>query len=66
MTKKYGWTKAVLIHHIENQSYEKYLTNQTNFDQTVPDKYRLQAKLAVKDEYTFGFLGMRLKYLQVE
>ncbi len=66
MTKKYGWTKAVLIHHIENQSYEKYLTNQTNFDQTVPEQYRLQAKLAVKDEYTFGFLGMRLKYLQVE
>ena len=30
MTGKYGWTKAVLIHHIENQSYEKYLNNQTS------------------------------------
>lgn len=58
MTKKYGWTKAVLLHHIDSQSYEKYLTNQTNFDKTVPEKYRLQAKLAVKDEYTFGFLGL--------
>ncbi len=25
MTKKFGWTKSVLIHQIENQSYEKTL-----------------------------------------
>ena len=25
MTKKYGWSKDVLINHIENKSYEKYL-----------------------------------------
>ena len=58
MTQKFGWTKDVLIHQIENQSYEKYLLNQTNFDQTVPEKYRHQAKLAVKDEYTFDFLEL--------
>jgi len=58
MTKKFGWTKDVLIHQIENQSYEKYLLNQTNFDRAVPEKYRLQAKLAVKDEYTFDFLEL--------
>ena len=56
MTKKFGWTKKVLVHHIENRSYEKFLLNQTNFDKAVPEKYRLQAKLAVKDEYTFDFL----------
>jgi len=33
--------------------YERYLTNQTDFDDAVPEKYRLQAKLAVKDEYNF-------------
>ncbi len=32
MTKKFGWTKNVLIHQIENQSYEKTLLGQTNFD----------------------------------
>lgn len=37
MTKKFGWTKNILIHQIENQSYKKYLTNQTNFDQTLPE-----------------------------
>lgn len=58
MTKKFGWTKNVLIHQIENNSYEKYLHNQTNFDKTLPAKYKSQAKLAVKDEYTFDFLEL--------
>lgn len=58
MTKKFGWTKNVLIHQIENQSYEKTLLNKTNFNKTVPEKYRQQAKLAVKDEYTFDFLEL--------
>ena len=58
MTKKYGWTKDVLINHIENKSYEKYLLNQTNFDETLPEKYVNQAKLAVKDEYIFDFMEL--------
>ena len=57
-TKKFGWTKNVLIHQIENKSYEKYLLNQTNFDRTVPDSIKNQAKLAVKDHYTFDFLEL--------
>ena len=32
MTRKFGWSKNVLIHQIENQSYEKPLLGQTNFD----------------------------------
>lgn len=62
MTRKYGWTKNVLIHHIENQSYEKTLLNQTNFTETVPELARKQASLAVKDEYTFNFLGLGEEY----
>ncbi len=58
MTKKFGWTKNVLIHQIESQAYERFLLNQTNFDQTLPEKYHHQAKLAVKDEYTFDFLEL--------
>ena len=58
MTKKFGWTKDVLIHQIENQTYEKTLLGQTNFDQTLPEDIRNQAKLAVKDEYTFDFLEL--------
>jgi predicted nuclease of restriction endonuclease-like (RecB) superfamily len=58
MTRKFGWTKVVLIHHIENKTYEKTLLNQTNFDQTLSPELRQQAKLAVKDEYTFDFLEL--------
>jgi predicted nuclease of restriction endonuclease-like (RecB) superfamily len=58
MTRKFGWTKNVLIHQIENQTYEKTLLNQTNFEQTLPEEIRNQAKLAVKDEYTFDFLEL--------
>jgi predicted nuclease of restriction endonuclease-like (RecB) superfamily len=66
MTKRYGWTKDVLINNIENKAFEKYLTNQTNFDETVPEKYRLQAKLAVKDDYNFDFIEMGIKHSEAE
>lgn len=58
MTKKFGWTKSVLIHQIENQSYEKTLLGQTNFAKALTPKLRAQARLAVKDEYTFDFLEL--------
>ena len=66
MTKRFGWTKDVLINNIENKAYEKHLTNQTNFDETVPEKYRLQAKLAVKDDYNFDFLEMGTEHSEAE
>ena len=62
MTRKFGWTKNVLHHHIDNQTYEKTLLNQTNFDRTVSAEIRQQAKLAVKDEYTFDFLELGDEY----
>jgi predicted nuclease of restriction endonuclease-like (RecB) superfamily len=58
MTRRMGWTKNVLVHQIENQTYQKTLLNQTNFDQTLPAPVREQARLAVKDEYTFDFLEL--------
>ena len=66
MAKKFGWTKNVLVHQIENQSYEKTLLNQTNFSKTLPDKIRKQAKLAVKDEYTFDFLELSDEHSEIE
>ncbi len=58
MTRKFGWTKRLLQHHIENQNYEKTLLSQTNFDKTVSEEIKHQAKLAVKDEYIFDFLEL--------
>lgn len=50
MTKRYGWTKRVL----------------TNFDLTLPPDRRVQAKLAVKDEYTFDFAELSPEYSEHE
>lgn len=66
MTIKYGWTKNVLIHHVEGRSYERFLLGQTNFDQAVPEKYKLQAKLAVRDEYNFEFLEIADEHAEKE
>lgn len=57
-TARFGWTKAVLQHQIDNKSYEKYLLGQTNFDQTLSPEIQAQAALAVKDHYTFDFLEL--------
>ena len=58
MTRKFGWSKNVLIHQIDNQSYEKSLLGQTNFDQALTPELRAQARLAVQDAYTFDFLEL--------
>lgn len=60
MTKKYGWTRNVLIHHIEGRSYEQYLLGQTNFDKALPEKYRNQARLAVNSSNSSSRSGQRI------
>ena len=66
MTREIGWTKNVLIHQIENQTYEKTMISQTSFEETLPAEIRNQAKLAVKDEYTFDFLELGDEYSERE
>lgn len=66
MTRKYGWTKNVLLHQIDNKTYEKTLLNQTNFDKSLPEKIKNQARLAVKDEYTFDFLELADEHSEIE
>ena len=65
-TKKFGWTKNVLIHQIELKSYEKYLLGQTNFDSTLPESIRNQAALAVKDDYFVGYGNLDENYSEHE
>jgi predicted nuclease of restriction endonuclease-like (RecB) superfamily len=57
-TRECGWTKHALTRQIDLRAYEKTLLSQTNFDRTVTEPRRRQAKLAVKDEYTFDFLEL--------
>ena len=65
-TKNYGWTKNVLIHQIENQSYQKTLISQQNFEQHLPPHLHDQAILAVKDDYAFGFLELGDKHSEYQ
>ena len=64
--RKFGWTKDFLINHLEAGAFERYMANQTNFDKTAPAKYRHQAKLAVKDEYSFDFLELGEEHSEKE
>lgn len=66
MTHKFGWSKNVLAHQIDNQSFEKALLGQTNFDQTLTPALRAQAQLAVKDEYVFDFLELGSQHSERE
>lgn len=65
-TKKFGWSKNVLIHQIENKTFEKYIHNQTNFENTLSENIKNQAYLAVKDEYTFDFLNLADEHSESE
>ena len=65
-TKKYGWTKDVLINKIEAKTYENYLLGQSNFDMTLPEKIKNQAILALKDEYTFDLVGLSEEHSEYE
>ena len=65
-TKKYGWTKDVLINKIEAKTYENYLLGQSNFDITLPDSIKNQAILALKDEYTFDLIGLAEEHSEYE
>lgn len=58
MTRRHGWTTNVLALRIQDQTYEKTLASQNNFDRTLPETVSARAKLAVRDEYTFDFLEL--------
>jgi predicted nuclease of restriction endonuclease-like (RecB) superfamily len=57
-TARFGWSHAVLRHQLDTHAYHRFLNNQTNFDRTLPEPARGQARLAVKDHYTFDFLDL--------
>ena len=66
MAARYGWTKRLLANYIEAGAYERFLLNQTNFEETLPPERQAQAKLAVKDEYTFDFAELSPEYSEHE
>jgi predicted nuclease of restriction endonuclease-like (RecB) superfamily len=63
---KFGWSYRVLDHQIDNKTYEKYLLNQTNYDDLPAEKFSNQKVLAIKDHYTFDFLNLSEKHSERE
>ena len=62
MARKNGWSRIVLLNHIENQTYEKTMLGQNNFDVTLSAELKVHHQLLVKDEYTFDFLELGNDY----
>lgn len=66
MTKKFQWSKSLLIHAIENQNYQKTILHQHNFEQTLSPELAHKASFLLKDEYTFDFLNLSEPYSEAQ
>jgi len=62
MCRHYGWTRDLLVHHIDTELHKKYAMNQTNFKALLPEEKQKRALLSVKDEYQFDFLELGEEY----
>ena len=65
MTRKNSWSRNTLSTSITNQSYEKFLISQHNFETKLQETRQKDARLAIKDEYTFSFLDLEDDHLGV-
>jgi predicted nuclease of restriction endonuclease-like (RecB) superfamily len=53
-----GWSRNVLVMHIDSQSHLKLGQAQTNFAMTLPKPNSDLAQQLIKNEYNFEFLGL--------
>ena len=57
-TRNNSWTKSVLTQQLKARAYDSTVQAQQNFAATVAPERLPAAILALRDEYTFGFLGL--------
>jgi predicted nuclease of restriction endonuclease-like (RecB) superfamily len=57
-TIEHGWSRAVLVHQIESNLYERQGKTLTNFEQALPAPQSDLARELVKDPYNLEFLGI--------
>ncbi|GAA4001901.1 hypothetical protein GCM10022408_11510 [Hymenobacter fastidiosus] len=65
-TRRHTWTKAVLLHQLKAQAYQKTMTAQRNFADTLPAAHQVPGALAMKDEYLFDFLELGAAHSEYE
>jgi len=61
-----GWSRAVLVHQIENKCYERSGKAITNFAATLPQPQSDLANQLIKDPYSFDFLTLTQNYNERE
>ncbi len=64
--QRYHWTKATLLQQLKAQAYQRTLTAQHNFEQTLPAAQQSSAVLALKDEYLFDFLELSVPHSEYQ
>jgi len=57
-TLQYGWSRNVLVHHIESGLYQRQGKAITNFERTLPAPQSDLARSLIKDPYVFDFLSL--------
>lgn len=65
-TVENGWSRNILLMHIDNQSHLKLGNAQTNFALTLPSPASDLAHELIKSEYNFSFLGLTEKISERE
>ena len=56
MTINRGWSVRTLEDRINNQEFEKWAINQTNFKDTLPRSLAVRGEVMLRDEYNLDFL----------
>jgi predicted nuclease of restriction endonuclease-like (RecB) superfamily len=54
----HGWSRNILVHHIELGTVERQGKALTNFEQQLPKPHSDLARESLKDPYRFDFLGL--------
>jgi predicted nuclease of restriction endonuclease-like (RecB) superfamily len=57
-TIHYGWSRNVMVHHIESGLYHRQGTAIANFERTLPDPQSELAQQILKEPYSFEFLDL--------
>lgn len=61
-----GWSRAVLVHHIETKLHDRSGKTVSNFKATLPPSDSDLAQQATKDPYVFDFLSLTEKHNERE
>jgi len=55
---EHGWSRSMMVHHIERKLYEREGKAITNFENTLPSPQSDLAQQSLKDPYIFDFLTL--------